>query len=52
MYKQQQFDLEPVLISAEGDAELWYYHRVVWMDMDNDGDKDALTARARAAGGN
>lgn len=25
----------------------WFYHRVVWKDMDGDGDLDILTCRAR-----
>ncbi|XP_067667933.1 uncharacterized protein [Haliotis asinina] len=36
----------PVLITEES-GEDWFYHRVQWVDMDNDGDYDALTCRAR-----
>ena len=25
----------------------WFYHRVEWVDMDGDGDKDAVTCRAK-----
>jgi len=28
----------------------WFYHRVLWMDMNNDGHMDAITARAYGAG--
>lgn len=27
--------------------EQWFYHRVVWLDMDNDGKLDAVTCRAQ-----
>ncbi|KAF2358546.1 hypothetical protein FHG87_010703, partial [Trinorchestia longiramus] len=30
---------------ASNDSRDWAYHKVVWKDMDNDGDLDALTAR-------
>ncbi|XP_071095836.1 uncharacterized protein [Haliotis cracherodii] len=36
----------PVRITEES-GEDWFYHRVQWVDMDNDGDYDALTCRAR-----
>ena len=28
-----------------GDTVGWFYHRVIWKDMDGDGDHDALTSR-------
>nr|XP_039254637.1 uncharacterized protein LOC120331605 [Styela clava] len=36
---------KPIWISSEQGKE-WYYHRVLWHDMDYDGDYDAVTARA------
>lgn len=33
---------------ASSDTNDWSYHRVVWKDMDNDGDLDALTCRFHA----
>ena len=29
-------------------SETWFYHRVLWLDMNSDGRLDALTARADA----
>lgn len=43
--------LEPIAISSSEDAVDWFYHRVEWHDMDNDGDLDAVTARAYGSGG-
>ncbi|XP_070563360.1 uncharacterized protein [Ptychodera flava] len=37
----------PTTISIDLDGNPWFYHRVEWVDMNNDGLKDALTARAR-----
>lgn len=42
----------PVLknIAPFSSEKKWFYHRVIWMDMDKDGDLDALTARAWGSG--
>nr|XP_039254892.1 uncharacterized protein LOC120331802 [Styela clava] len=37
---------QPIKISSTEDNKEWYYHRVIWHDMDLDGDYDAVTARA------
>ncbi|XP_070564037.1 uncharacterized protein [Ptychodera flava] len=39
------------IISIDPGGNPWFYHRVEWVDMNNDGLKDALTARARDVGG-
>ncbi|XP_066268656.1 uncharacterized protein [Branchiostoma lanceolatum] len=36
----------PVDISSDDEKRDWFFHRVEWVDMDGDGLKDALTARA------
>ncbi|XP_019628570.1 PREDICTED: uncharacterized protein LOC109473102 [Branchiostoma belcheri] len=36
----------PVDISSDDEKRDWFFHRVEWVDMDGDGRKDALTARA------
>eukprot|EP00058_Branchiostoma_floridae_P017682 XP_002603171.1 hypothetical protein BRAFLDRAFT_63196 [Branchiostoma floridae] len=38
--------VSPVTISSQVAGEEWFYHRVEWVDMNGDGRKDALTARA------
>ncbi|XP_076811235.1 uncharacterized protein LOC143455832 isoform X2 [Clavelina lepadiformis] len=40
----------PITISSNPTGTLWYYHRVEWYDMNNDGYKDAITARANGGG--
>uniref|UniRef100_H2Z740 VCBS repeat-containing protein n=1 Tax=Ciona savignyi TaxID=51511 RepID=H2Z740_CIOSA len=40
----------PVIISSKATGEKWFYHRVVWMDMNKDGHVDAVTARAYGTG--
>ena len=32
---------------TDGSGGNYFYHRVIWKDMDHDGDADILTARAR-----
>ncbi|XP_078584723.1 uncharacterized protein LOC144866903 [Branchiostoma floridae x Branchiostoma japonicum] len=41
-----QHEVSPVTISSQAAGEEWFYHRVEWVDMNGDGRKDALTARA------
>ncbi|CAH1247704.1 Hypp7993 [Branchiostoma lanceolatum] len=41
-----QQEVSPVTISSQASGEEWFYHRVEWADMNGDGRKDALTARA------
>ncbi|XP_050739302.1 uncharacterized protein LOC127009867 [Eriocheir sinensis] len=45
MYDTTQDPLPPAVDIASLDSQAWSYHRVVWKDMDLDGDLDALTAR-------
>ncbi|XP_002124593.3 uncharacterized protein LOC100177500 [Ciona intestinalis] len=40
----------PVIISNQAEGEKWFYHRVLWMDMNKDGHLDAVTARAYGTG--
>nr|XP_032829863.1 uncharacterized protein LOC116953613 isoform X1 [Petromyzon marinus] len=37
-------------LTVDETGNKWFYHRVEWVDMDNDGLKDALTARAQSTG--
>ncbi|CAK8697334.1 unnamed protein product [Clavelina lepadiformis] len=39
-----------VLITPNDDDKVWFYHRVLWQDMDKDGHLDAVTARAYGNG--
>ncbi|XP_050739301.1 uncharacterized protein LOC127009866 [Eriocheir sinensis] len=45
MYDTTQDSVPPAVDIASLDNQEWSYHRVVWKDMDLDGDLDALTAR-------
>ncbi|XP_002127502.2 uncharacterized protein LOC100183211 [Ciona intestinalis] len=40
----------PVTISSNPTGILWYYHRVEWHDMNQDGCTDAVTARSNGGG--
>lgn len=35
------------ITNNRGADSSWFYHRIVWKDMDGDGDLDVLTARAQ-----
>ncbi|XP_061416119.1 uncharacterized protein LOC133347664 [Lethenteron reissneri] len=37
-------------LTVDETGNKWFYHRVEWVDMDHDGLKDALTARAQSTG--
>ena len=43
-------NIETVLITPQ-EEKVWFYHRVLWEDMNNDGHLDAVTARAYGSGG-
>ncbi|KAL3842781.1 hypothetical protein ACJMK2_020767 [Sinanodonta woodiana] len=37
----------PIQVTAGDSTGSWFYHRVIWHDMDKDGDMDIVTCRAR-----
>nr|XP_039254886.1 uncharacterized protein LOC120331798 [Styela clava] len=41
---------DPIIISSTVGGQKWFYHRVIWYDVDGDGDQDAITQRARGNG--
>ncbi|XP_077981761.1 uncharacterized protein LOC144436776 [Glandiceps talaboti] len=45
--KKDGFRASPSIVSIDVNGFPWFYHRTEWVDMNNDGLKDALTARAR-----
>lgn len=38
--------VHPIEITVSDDHQ-WFYHRVLWIDMNGDGTKDAVTCRAK-----
>lgn len=37
----------PTEMTTGSDDHHWFYHRVLWLDMNGDGKKDAVTCRAK-----